>query len=144
MSQTRLWALLLATPRVSASLGPAESPGGDVRRVRLEQGDALSVAAVSELSEGAFAYIDGVPARFQNDKPLDWGVSERVVFTRSPRGRSLFAVCGTAADCRQLVVIARRERLVWALRIVQMPPRNALLASFCLLLWATVAWRLRH
>ena len=124
--------------------GREDGQGRGVRRVRLEPSDAFAVSNVSDLNEGAFAYIDGVQVGFQKYEPLNLDGARPMVFTRSPTGQSLFVACEAASECRQVVVIARRERLVWALRIVQMPLRNGLIALSWLTLWAITVWRLRH
>jgi len=144
-NQARIWAFLLRAPRVLSPVDEQEdSQERGVRRVRLEHSDAFAVTTVADLNDGSFAYIDGVQVSFQKYAPLDLEAARPMVFTRSPTGRSLFVACKAASECRQVVVITRRERLVWALRIVQMPARNGFIGLSLLALWAAVVFRLRR
>ena len=141
----RVLASLLYVPRVLAPLGPeAGDPGRGVRRIRLRQTEGFGVAVAGDLNDGTFAYIDGVQVPFQGYEPDDPGPARAMVFARSPAGESLFVVCGIGSECRQAALIARRERLVWALRVTRMPGPDALGALLSLVAWMAVTWRLRH
>lgn len=142
--EVRAWASVLAVPRVEADLSASESAGSEIRRVRLDGAATFRVEDVSDLDERSFAFIDGATARFQEFEPAEPGSSGRLVFKRNPRGGSLFVGCGPRTPCRDLVVVAHRRRLAWALRIGRMPFLDAFGASMLLLLSLLAAWRLRH
>ena len=135
----------MRVPTVHAPLGPAEAGrAAGLRRIRLQPAEAFAVADASDLTDGAFAYIDGVQVGFQKYEPEDPEASRPMVFTRTPTGQSLFVVCSLGTECRELVVIARRDRLVWALRMARMPLQNALVVLAWVVVWVAVTWRFRR
>ncbi len=141
LREVRAWASILAVPRVEAHLSASERAGSEIRRVRLDTAANFRVEDVSDLDERSFAFVDGATSPFQEFEPAEPGNSARLVFKRNPRGRSLFVLCGPRTPCRDLVIVAHRKRLVWALRVTRMPAKNALAAALLLALVIAAAWR---